>query len=108
MGIVEVIHAASINTRASRHKGVLSITSQQGTKVSDRPEKRLRLNTKPIAFGDDDLEGTSQLHDDTLVVTSRIGFFFFFFFFLAKRVLIDQRSGVEIMYPDLYKGLGLK
>lgn len=28
--------------------------------------------------------------------------------FLVKRVLIDQGSGVEIMYPNLYKGLGLK
>ena len=25
-----------------------------------------------------------------------------------KGVLIDQGSGVEVMYPDLYKGLGLK
>ena len=26
----------------------------------------------------------------------------------VKRVLVDQGSGVEIMYPDLYKGLNLK
>ena len=25
-----------------------------------------------------------------------------------KRVMVDQGSGAEIMYPDLYKGLGLK
>ena len=25
-----------------------------------------------------------------------------------KKVLIDQRSGAEVMYPNLYKGLGLK
>ena len=25
-----------------------------------------------------------------------------------KRVLVDQGSGVEIMYPDLYRGLNLK
>ena len=25
-----------------------------------------------------------------------------------KRVLVDQRSGAEIMFPDLYKGLNLK
>ena len=25
-----------------------------------------------------------------------------------KRVMIDQSSGAEIMYPDLYKGLNLK
>ncbi|XP_075650212.1 uncharacterized protein LOC142620785 [Castanea sativa] len=28
--------------------------------------------------------------------------------FDIKRVMIDQGSGVEIMYPDLFKGLGLK
>ena len=25
-----------------------------------------------------------------------------------RRVLVDQGSGIEIMYPDLYKGLKLK
>ena len=25
-----------------------------------------------------------------------------------KRMLVDQGSGVEIMYPNLYKGLNLK
>ena len=25
-----------------------------------------------------------------------------------KRVLVDQGSAIEIMYPDLYKGLNLK
>ena len=27
---------------------------------------------------------------------------------MVKRVLIDQESEAEIMYPDFYKGLGLK
>lgn len=53
-------------------------------------------------FSEEDLEGTSQPHDDALVVTSRIRGF------LVKRVVVDQGSGAEIMYPDLYKGLGLK
>ena len=26
----------------------------------------------------------------------------------VKRVMVDQGSAAEIMYPDLYKGLGLK
>lgn len=25
-----------------------------------------------------------------------------------KRMLVDQGNGVEMMYPNLYKGLGLK
>ena len=28
--------------------------------------------------------------------------------FDVKRVMVDQGSGVEIMYPDLFRGLGLK
>ena len=48
------------------------------------------------------MEGTIQLHDDTLVVAARINGF------IVKRVLIDQGSGVGVMYPNLFKGLGLK
>ena len=36
------------------------------------------------------------------MVTLRIGGY------NVKRVMIDQGSGAEIMYPDLYKGLNLK
>ena len=28
--------------------------------------------------------------------------------FIVKRVLIDQESGAKVMYPNLYRGLGLK
>ncbi|XP_050278198.1 uncharacterized protein LOC126719714 [Quercus robur] len=70
--------------------------------ATDQPEKKLKRTLVSITFGEVDLEGTSQPHDDALVMTSRIGGF------LVKRVMIDQGSGAEIMYPDLYKGLGLK
>ena len=46
--------------------------------------------------------GTFQPHNDALVITLRIGGFD------VKRVMVDQGSGAEIMYPDLYKGLSLK
>ena len=65
-------------------------------------EKKLKFTRVPIAFNDDDLEGTIQPHDDALVVTARINGF------IVKRVLINQGSGAEVMYPDLFKGLGLK
>ena len=48
------------------------------------------------------MEGTIQPHDDALVVTARINGF------MVKKVLIDQGSGAEVMYPDLFKGLDLK
>ena len=55
-----------------------------------------------VGFSDEDKIGTIQPHDDTLVVTLRIGGY------NVKRVLVDQGSAVEIMYPNLYKGLRLK
>ena len=55
-----------------------------------------------LSFSDEDKLGTIQPHGDALVVTLRIGGYD------VKRVMIDQGSAAEIMYPDLYKGLGLK
>ena len=55
-----------------------------------------------LSFLDADKQGTIQPHDNALVVTLRIGGYD------VKRVTIDQGSAAEIMYPDLYKGLGLK
>ena len=46
--------------------------------------------------------GTIQPHDEALVITLRISGYD------VKRVMIDQGSAAEIMYLDLYKGLGLK
>ena len=42
-----------------------------------------------LSFSDEDKVGTIQPHDDALV-------------------MVDQGSGVEIMYHDLYKGLNLR
>ena len=46
------------------------------------------------------MEGTTQLHDDALVVTTRINGF------IVKRVLVDQGSRAKVMYPNIFKGLG--
>ena len=54
-----------------------------------------------LGFLDEDKIGTIQPHDDALVVTLRIEGFD------VKRVLVDQGSAVEVMYPDLYKRLNL-
>ena len=60
------------------------------------------MATPLIGFSDEDKLGTLQPHDDALVVMLRIGGYD------VKRVLVDQGSAVEVMYPDLYKGLKLK
>ena len=65
--------------------------------------KRVKMNVPLVlSFSDVDKQGTIQPHDDAQVVTLRIGGYD------VKRVMIDQGSTIEIMYPDLYKGLGLK
>ena len=55
-----------------------------------------------MGFSDEDKIGTIQPHNDALVITLRIGGYD------VKRVMVDKGSTVEIMYPDLYKGLNLK
>ena len=55
-----------------------------------------------MGFSDEDKIGTIQPHDDALVITLRIGGYD------VKRVIVDQGSAAEIMYPDLYKELNLK
>ena len=50
-----------------------------------------------MSFSDEDKIGTIHPHNDTLMVTLKIGGY------NVKRVLVDQDSNVEIMYPDLYK-----
>ena len=55
-----------------------------------------------LSFSDEDKDGTIQPHDDILVITLRI------VGYDVKRVMVDQGSGTEIMYLDLYKGLNLR
>ena len=55
-----------------------------------------------MSFSEKDKARTIQPHDDALVVTLRIGDYD------IKRVMVDQGSGVKIMYLNLYNGLGLK
>ena len=62
----------------------------------------MKFGREPIAFDDDNLEGTIQPHDDALVVTAQISGF------LVKKVMIDQGSGADVVYPDLFNGLELK
>ena len=65
--------------------------------------KRARVDIQLVlGFSNEDKIRTIQSHDDALVVTLRIGGYD------VKRVLVDQGSGIEIMYPDLFKGLNLR
>ena len=65
--------------------------------------KRARVDIRlALSFSNEDKIGTIQPHDDALVITLKIGGYD------VKRVMVDQGSGTEIMYPDLYMGLNLR
>ena len=73
------------------------------TENDDRESKKAKKGASPVlGFSDKDKIETIQPHDDALVVTLRIGGYD------VKRVLVDQGNVVEVMYPDLYRGLNLK
>ena len=100
-GTINVIFVAPGRTGScpSRVMSVCCYADDECNSVS----KRNKMNAPLVlSFSDADKQGTIQPHDDALVVTLRIGGYD------VKRVMVDQGSVAEIMYPDLFKGLGLK
>ena len=91
-----------MGTLEARRKGILTVVPVEDGRDAQPSKKRLKYTHESIAFNNDDLEGTNQPHDDALVVTARINGF------IVKKVLVDQGSGAEIMYPNLFRRLGLK
>ena len=101
LGTINVIFVAPGRTESCPSR-VMSV-SRLPSKDTSREPKRARLE-RPLVLGfsDEDKIGTIQPHDDALVITLRIGGYD------VKRVMVDQGSAAEIMYPDLYKGLSLR
>ncbi|XP_030930491.1 uncharacterized protein LOC115956182 [Quercus lobata] len=101
VGTINVILATPGRT-GTRPSQVLSVA--QRLAEESRPEpKRARINFQPIlSFSEEDKIGTTQPHDDALLITLRIRDYD------VKRVMVDGGNGAEVMYPDLYKGLRLK
>ena len=80
----------------------MSVARLSSEGINQEP-KRARVERLLImGFSDEDKIGTIQPHDDALVITFRIGGYD------VKRVMMDQGSAVEIMYPNLYKELSLR
>ena len=101
LGTINVIFAAPGRTGYFPSK-IMSVSCYSDEDSNSRP-KRIKTNVPLVlSFSDADKQGTIQPHDDALVVTLRIGGYD------VKRIMVDQRSAAEFMYPDLYKGLGLK
>ena len=101
MGIINVIFAA-LGRTGSYPSRIMSVScfSDEGF---GSMSKKVKMNVPfVLGFSDEDKLGTIQPHDDALVVTLRI------VGYDVKMVIIDQGNVAEIMYPDLYKGIGLK
>ena len=74
LGIIEVIHAVSGSKNAVRTR--VSIVASTGDFSKYQPlTKRTKGRLEPIAFDDEDLEGTIQPHDDALGITAWISGF---------------------------------
>ncbi|XP_065637734.1 uncharacterized protein LOC136070970 [Quercus suber] len=101
LGTINVIFAASGRTGSWPSK-VMSVDRLHAGESSQGPKSCKLDDQLVLGFLDADKVGTVQPHDDALVVTLRIGGYD------VKRVMVDQGSAAEIMYPDLYRGLNLK
>ncbi|XP_065616172.1 uncharacterized protein LOC136061795 [Quercus suber] len=100
LGTINVIFSASGRTGAWPSKN-MSIARLSARDFGQDPKKLKQDIQLVIGFSDDDKISTIQPHDDVLVVTLRIRGYD------VKRVVVDQGSAMEIMYPDLYRGLNL-
>ena len=101
LGTINVIFATPGRTGScpSRIMSVARLSSRDTSQDPKRVKVELLL---VMGFSDEDKIGTIQPHDNALVITLRIGGYD------VKRVMVDQGSATEIMYPDLYNGLNLK
>ncbi|XP_065633726.1 uncharacterized protein LOC136069298 [Quercus suber] len=101
LGTINVIFAAPGRTGSCPSR-VMSMSQCLDEGSSSRP-KRARLSTSLVlGFSEEDKRGTIQPHDDALVVTIRIRGYD------VRRVMVDEGSAAEVMYPDLFRGLNLK
>ncbi|XP_075633603.1 uncharacterized protein LOC142606087 [Castanea sativa] len=101
LGTINVIFATP--RRTSSHPSKVMSVARNLAEDSRSESKRINGNILPIlCFSKEDKIGIIQPHDDALVVTLRIGGY------NVKRVMVDQGSGADIIYPDLFKGLNLK
>ena len=58
LGVIEVIHVVSRSTLVTKRRGVLVVVPVESCLDEQPSEKKLKFTREPIAFSDDDLEGT--------------------------------------------------
>ena len=101
LGTIKVIFTALERTGSCPSR-VMSVSCYSNDECNLAPKRNKTNVPLVLSFSDADKQGTIQPHDDALVVILRNGGSD------VKRVMVDQGSVAEIMYPDLFKGLGLK
>ena len=101
LGTINVIFAVPGRTGSCPSR-IMSVARLSSGDINQDP-KRARVELPLVmGFSDEDKIETIQPHDDALMITLRIEGYD------VKRVMVNQDSAAEIMYPDLYKGLNLK
>ena len=70
LGVIEVIHVVPKGFQVSKRRGLLAVISVESSTGEQPSKKKLKCTREPIAFNDDDLEGTIQPYDDALVVVA--------------------------------------
>ena len=100
--LIGVIHAVrkQVETMKSPLR-ILTVISAFDLELEGPTHKKRHWEDECIGFTRKDLMDIVQPHEDALAISLQIGGFD------VKRVMIDQGNGAEIMYPDLYEGLGL-
>nr|XP_023886979.1 uncharacterized protein LOC111999098 [Quercus suber] len=100
-GTINVILATPGRT-GTRPSRVLSVTQVPAGESQSEPKRAKRGFHPTLSFFEEDKDETTQPHDDALVITLRIEDYD------VRKVMVNGGSAAEVMYPDLYKGLGLK
>ena len=101
LGTINVIFAALGKTRSCPSR-VMSIARLSSEDINQELKRARVERPLVMGFSDEDKIGTIQPHDDALVIILRI------WGYDVRKVMVDQNSTAEIMYPDLYKGLSLR
>ena len=101
LGTINVIFAAPGRTGSCPSR-VMSVARLFPEDDCHEPKRAKIDRSLVMGFSDEDKIGTIQPHDDAVVIILRIGGYD------VKRVMVDQGSVAEIMYPDLFKGLNLR
>ena len=95
MGTINVIFV--VLGRTGSHPSRVMSVARPPAKYSKPELKRARVeNRLALSFSNEDKVETLQPYDDALMITLRIEGYD------VKKVLVDQGSRAEIMYPDLY------